>query len=674
MVLHRRLEYGFNGYQVPSFPRASRSARGRSMFKTKAEDNQLCAFELLATVAGKLLQEGGSSQSPSHIEDERVQPSIHGLVRQEQREEEPCDPEVCDKSVSFSDLSLHGNDRNKYLKITPDPKHEVALAHSSIRPNSSFLEKFDHAVVVTGETRKEFVDFLSKTEGSPGNGKSCGNVLNGIERKVEYDSEKISSVINGTFPDIRNSEYPMEKDVEPRVCLGSNIEVPHTSFLPFKTNVKLVSKDDDENFSGCAHPCTGNLKAFRPSLRIGDRRIRRLLASKYWKIAPKLNDRKLHKSDMWHAFRNTKASYSRQRSQRNFAYRRKLFDRLLSKSVEGAHNKAISSKKSIIEDAIGSASQASLVASQESPYCSRDSRVKLSIKSFRVPELFIEIPETATVGSLKRTVREAVTAILAGGLHVGVVLQGKKVRDDNKTLLQSGISHDDKVDALGFLLEPNPSPASASAPQPMFHEDSPLYVTCDIPQHLARYPKTPVGDPVPLVASPDRTLTNEGTSIDNILDAVPSPIDTTAVKTAQDCRALVATPTSVEPLAAIPLHRKSRQSKLAQRRIRRPFSVSEVEALVQAVEKLGTGRWRDVKVHAFDNARHRTYVDLKDKWKTLVHTAKISPQQRRGETVPQELLNRVLAAHAHWSEQQAMLQIKQQNETSLVFTSNLIAD
>lgn len=27
--------------------------------------------------------------------------------------------------------------------------------------------------------------------------------------------------------------------------------------------------------------------------------------------------------------------------------------------------------------------------------------VKLRIKSFRVPELFIEIPETATVGSLK---------------------------------------------------------------------------------------------------------------------------------------------------------------------------------------------------------------------------------------------------------------------------------
>lgn len=40
-----------------------------------------------------------------------------------------------------------------------------------------------------------------------------------------------------------------------------------------------------------------------------------------------------------------------------------------------------------------------------------------------------------------------------------------------------------------------------------------------------------------------------------------------------------------------------------------------------------------------------------------MHTARISPQQRRGEPVPQELLDRVLAAHAFWSQHQG----KQQN-------------
>ncbi|KAL5127540.1 Telomere repeat-binding protein 3 [Glycine soja] len=63
--------------------------------------------------------------------------------------------------------------------------------------------------------------------------------------------------------------------------------------------------------------------------------------------------------------------------------------------------------------------------------------------------------------------------------------------------------------------------------------------------------------------------------------------------------------------AVLPVHQKAKRTEIAQRRIRRPFSVTEVEALVQAVEKLGTGRRRDVKLRAFDNAKHQTYVDLK---------------------------------------------------------------
>lgn len=60
-----------------------------------------------------------------------------------------------------------------------------------------------------------------------------------------------------------------------------------------------------------------------------------------------------------------------------------------------------------------------------------------------------------------------------------------------------------------------------------------------------------------------------------------------------ECRALVPVPAmSVEALAVVPVNQKiSRKSELAQRRTRRPFSVSEVEALVHAVEVLGTGRY-----------------------------------------------------------------------------------
>lgn len=78
---------------------------------------------------------------------------------------------------------------------------------------------------------------------------------------------------------------------------------------------------------------------------------------------------------------------------------------------------------------------------------------------------------------------EAVTAILSGGLHVGVLLQGKKIRDDNKTLLQSGISHDNKPDALGFTLEPNTS----QSPHCLNPEDHPFLLPCDAPEPLSRY-------------------------------------------------------------------------------------------------------------------------------------------------------------------------------------------
>lgn len=75
-------------------------------------------------------------------------------------------------------------------------------------------------------------------------------------------------------------------------------------------------------------------------------------------------------------------------------------------------------------------------------------------------------------------------------------------------------------------------------------------------------------------------------------DSAPSPAETTAEKGAVDFRALVPIPDGTpQALAILPAHQKSKRSEMAQRRIRRPFSVSEVEALVQAVEKLGTGRY-----------------------------------------------------------------------------------
>lgn len=78
---------------------------------------------------------------------------------------------------------------------------------------------------------------------------------------------------------------------------------------------------------------------------------------------------------------------------------------------------------------------------------------------------------------------DAVTALLGGGIRVGVLLQGKKVRDDSRTLSQTGISCEDNLDALGFTLEPGP----AKSPPPVCSEEPPFTLSCDTaPQILTR--------------------------------------------------------------------------------------------------------------------------------------------------------------------------------------------
>ena len=70
---------------------------------------------------------------------------------------------------------------------------------------------------------------------------------------------------------------------------------------------------------------------------------------------------------------------------------------------------------------------------------------------------FIALVVTLDTFWLQRTVMEAVTALLGDGIHIGVLVQGKKVRDDNNTLSQTGLSSRENLDNLGFTLEPGSS-------------------------------------------------------------------------------------------------------------------------------------------------------------------------------------------------------------------------
>ncbi|CAM6092477.1 unnamed protein product [Calypogeia fissa] len=367
-----------------------------------------------------------------------------------------------------------------------------------------------------------------------------------------------------------------------------------------------------------------------------------------------------------------------------------------------------------------------------------ESHVKLTIKSFTVPELSVDLPESATISNLKRAVMDAAMNLLGGGLRVRVLLQGKKIPDEGATLAQVGISRAGKPDSLGFMLEPSPVPTSPTSTS----EDPLLVLSRAAGQPSPRYPvfgataapsggdlggrcpKRRPGKPNGGTADPeacgtslagdfvegklvglgfalppddgtkgcpankpkpglsDRTTISHSTRVAaaGALAAIRAQADASrrVSKNESELAAPVAHPIAhdslvpgsgaiilhpgtnvgenMQGLALVPVRQKPHSLDVGKRRVRRPFTVAEVEALVHAVEKLGTGRWRDVKLRAFDQAKHRTYVDLKDKWKTLVHTARIAPHQRRGEPVPQELLERVTRAHAYWTAQAAKQQ------------------
>lgn len=98
--------------------------------------------------------------------------------------------------------------------------------------------------------------------------------------------------------------------------------------------------------------------------------------------------------------------------------------------------------------------------------------------------------------------------------------------------------------------------------------------------------------PVPSdVITPLPQLMKTDGFVGNYSTAVHSSDDIFINNTRPNSQALVAVPAvATEALAVVPFHKKSKHHEFVQRRARRPFSVLEVEALVQAVEKLGTGR------------------------------------------------------------------------------------
>ncbi|KAI4370589.1 hypothetical protein MLD38_018929 [Melastoma candidum] len=651
MVLKKRLPSRPISFEVPVVPRAPRSSRRRVQHNRIADCKHLCPIELLASLAGKLLQESESSSASNNASDENDVLALceNGIKEERQDVDKP--------------LKVESPEQGSWEEST-----SIAERCSECKELKCKFENYpqaesDHSQECTSVISGAKPVVCSNIELGDPCTRSFAGILDDGKGDVSLESANRSS-FKHLFRDRAVGTNDPEIKLRKRLY-GDPVRL--TSFSGHKTGTNLVNRDDDKNFSR-SNKRSNRIKSFRYHQKIGDHRTRKLLSSKYWRAAPKLWDCDFSKADgdakaMFVGYKR-KALLKREQHPGGLLYKkRKLLDRSSIITSDGVISRESNSnllQKSlhIDKDILLEGGTFDSVSGSQPLHRLKDANVKFSIKSLKIPELFIDVPETATVGSLKRTVVEAVTAILGSGLRVGVVLRGKKIRDDSRTLLQSGFSCEENLENLGFTLEP----VLEKSQQLVVSEDPPLAVPTEASHQL--------------ISVQDANVLNIGASdavaeqhpltdpcdhvVDNPREDIPSITDNSVDNNSPDCTAIV--PLAVvqmEPLATVPPDQKNKRSELCQRRIRRPFSVTEVEALVHAVEEVGIGRWRDVKLCAFENADHRTYIDLKDKWKTLVHTASISPQQRRGEPVPQELLDRVLSAHACWTQHQGKHNAKQ---------------
>ena len=282
----------------------------RGTVSKRADDNKMCAFDLLATVAGNLLLEKVGSSTSINTASEKDQSATvnqDANVENKDLKVEPCDQGICDRKLFVS-----------------EPAN--SLIHSS--KESSFPQKDDNSgftSVLTASNSSERLVTENSDDGEIKNetGSSCSQIEEGLpmyresgickldcEAKVLVKDELNNKVLIGAGADTCSSDNPVVVEEKPPAFLSSDSSakapvcgdrVPRSSLPSSRDDVKIVSRDDDENSSGCTHPSTTRTRSkyFKQAPRIGDRRIRKILASKYWRAAPKYKAESHSNSGKW---------------------------------------------------------------------------------------------------------------------------------------------------------------------------------------------------------------------------------------------------------------------------------------------------------------------------------------------------------------------------------------
>ncbi|WVZ02039.1 hypothetical protein V8G54_022845 [Vigna mungo] len=253
----------------------------RAVFQ-RAEDKQKCSFDLLATVAGKLLQEREnaaiSSDTLSNKDQCRFVKDCHDANK-----------------PSKSELSEEGNCDQKSLNEFPRPSIEDHAKIASIVTSSSCLERFIAKKLVDGNSHIKMENVTSEVNlDSSGYPKESQFKIDGGTCKGKDGMHELEKIPIGSGIEMYSFGDPLDENPPALISLGGsaklsgyNDRIPCSLLSKGCDNVPVVSRDDDENSSGCTHPINTKTKAFRPKNCIDDSGISKRLASNFQKVAQK---------------------------------------------------------------------------------------------------------------------------------------------------------------------------------------------------------------------------------------------------------------------------------------------------------------------------------------------------------------------------------------------------
>jgi hypothetical protein len=265
----------------------------RSVRKKEAQSQVMSPFDLLATVAGKLLDDGEGSLGNTS----GCAPALNVRAKDVRVKQEQCDEEM------------------EHFKH--DVTDQDSCNESAVLPHIVFQQSGNHARNEDPKAKDKESSIISCTKAELScNFKAVADLWSAESMEAgAFAGDAAANLMmpaatagfQKNAPDMYSLLDPMDVDVKPPPLVSSEStgEMPlHGDKIHRSISLPRVLKgaagyavdrdDDDDKSSGCTHPSTTTNRDFRPNCTAEHIRVRKLLTCKYKKVAPV----RMHKSDL----------------------------------------------------------------------------------------------------------------------------------------------------------------------------------------------------------------------------------------------------------------------------------------------------------------------------------------------------------------------------------------